>query len=427
VQRVNVGVLGVGTVGGGVLSVLARKGDRIARALGAEIVVKRALVRDVAKERADGVDLGLLTTDPEQILADPEIDVVVELLGGEEPARSYIARALEDGKHVVTGNKEVIAKHGYELLQIAERRAVNLFFEASVGGGIPIIRVLRRDLVANEISQIQAIINGTTNYILTDMEQGRDYAEALAQAQALGYAEADPRSDVEGIDACYKLAILTTLAFRADVRPEAIDREGITDLSARDFRYADEMGYVIKLVASARLVNGEIEAAVHPTLLSRDHHLAAVKGVFNAVLIDGDEVDTLMLYGRGAGAKPTSSAVLADLCAVVQDIVAGVYEQVQFPDDARAVRDIGETEARYYVRMLVADQPGVLAQIASILGQHTISIASVIQKETDDDANVAELVIMTHTARYGPMADALASIGELPITRKISTVIRVGR
>jgi len=427
VQRVSVGVLGVGTVGGGVLSVLARKGDRIARALGAEIVVKRALVRDVAKERPEDVDRALLTTDPEAILGDPEIQVVVELLGGEEPARGYIARALDAGKHVVTGNKEVIAKHGRELLRIADRRSANLFFEASVGGGIPIIRVLRRDLVANEISQIQAIINGTTNYILTDMEQGRDYADALHQAQALGYAEADPRSDVEGIDACYKLAILTTLGFRADVRPEAIYREGITAIAARDFRYAHEMGYVIKLVASARLVEGQIEAAVHPTLLPQDHHLAAVKGVFNAVLIDGDEVDKLMLYGRGAGAKPTSSAVLADLCAAVQDIVAGVAEQIQFPDESRQVRSVDETEARYYIRMLVADQPGVLAQISSILGEHAISIASVIQKETDDAANVAELVIMTHTARHRRLADALASIGALTITRKINTVIRVGR
>ena len=426
-RRVNVGVLGVGTVGGGVLSVLARKGDRIAQALGATIVVKRALVRDVAKERPQDVDRALLTTDPESILADPEIDVVVELLGGEEPARTYIARALEGGKHVVTGNKEVIAKHGYELLRVADRRGVNLFFEASVGGGIPIIRVLRRDLVANEISQIQAIINGTTNYILTDMEQGRDYGDALHQAQALGYAEADPRNDVEGIDACYKLAILTTLGFRADIRPDAIHREGITALAARDFRYAQEMGYVIKLVASARLVEGEIEASVHPTLLPHDHHLAAVKGVFNAVLIDGDEVDKLMLYGRGAGAKPTSSAVLADLCAAVQDIVAGVCEPVAFPDDSRRVRDVGDTDSRYYVRLLVADQPGVLARISSILGDHTISIASVIQKETDDAANVAELVIMTHTARHRRMADALASIGALPITRKINTVIRVGR
>jgi homoserine dehydrogenase len=427
VRDVAVGILGVGTVGSGVLSVLHAKGDRIARSLGARIVVKRALVRDLDKPRTVPLDPGLLTSDADVVLDDDTIQVVVELLGGEEPARAYIQRALRSGKHVVTGNKEVIAKHGRELLQIAAEQGVNLFYEASVGGGIPIIRVLRRDLVANEISQIQAIINGTTNYILTDMEQGRDYAEALRQAQALGYAEADPRNDVEGIDAAYKLSILATLAFRADVRPEDLYRCGIAELDAKDFRYAREMGYVIKLIASARLIEGQIEAAVTPTLLPEDHHLAAVKGVFNAVLIDGDEIDKLMLYGRGAGAKPTSSAVLADLCAIVQDIVSGVAERIEFPQQRRALRPFAETAARYYVRMLVADQPGVLAQIAQILGDERISIASCIQKETDDEARVAELVIMTHPAVHGRIERALDRISSLSITRKINSVLRVGR
>ncbi len=426
-RDVAVGILGVGTVGSGVLSVLHAKGDRIAGSLGARIVVKRALVRDLDKPRTVPLSSGLLTSDADAVLDDDAIQVVVELLGGEEPARAYIERALRSGKHVVTGNKEVIAKHGRELLQVAAEQGVNLFYEASVGGGIPIIRVLRRDLVANEISQIQAIINGTTNYILTDMEQGRDYADALRQAQALGYAEADPRNDVEGIDAAYKLSILATLAFRADVRPEDLYRRGIVELDTKDFRYAREMGYVIKLIASARLVDGQIEAAVTPTLLPEDHHLAAVKGVFNAVLIDGDEIDKLMLYGRGAGAKPTSSAVLADLCAVVQDIVSGVAERIEFPRQRRALRPFAETEARYYVRMLVADQPGVLAQIAQILGDERISIASCIQKETDDEARVAELVIMTHPAVHGRIDRALGRIGSLPITRKINSVLRVGR
>ena len=426
-RRVVVGVLGVGVVGAGVISVLARKKERLASALGAEVVVKRALVRDLSKERSSELGRDLLTADADAILSDPEIDVVVELLGGEEPARGYIERALANGKHVVTANKEVIAKHGYELLKIADEKRVNLFFEASVGGGIPIIRVLRRDLVVNEIAQIQAIINGTTNYILSEMENDQDYGAALRQAQALGYAEADPKNDVEGIDAAYKLAILATLAFRADVRPEAIHRDGITCLEAKDFRYAREMGYVIKLIAGARAVDGEIEAAVHPTLLPLDHHLASVKGVFNAVLIDGDEVDKLMLYGRGAGAKPTSSAVLADLCAAVQDIVTGVAEGVEFPARSRVVRDFGDTESRFYLRLLVADEPGVLAQIARALGDGRISIASCIQKETDDAAKVAEIVIMTHPARQRAMTAALEAIEALPITRKISSCIHVGR
>lgn len=426
-RQIALGVLGIGTVGSGVMSVLAAKGDNISQALGARIAVKRALVRDLDKERPIGIDRALLTTDPDAILSDPEIEVVVELLGGEEPAREYIARALGSGKHVVTGNKEVIAKHGVELLRIADQRSVNLFFEASVGGGIPIIRVLRRDLVANQITQIQAIINGTTNYILSDMAQGRDYGEALAQAQALGYAEADPRNDVEGIDAAYKLSILATLAFRADVRPDVIHRTGITQLAAKDFRYAQEMGYAIKLIASARLVDGEIEASVVPTLLPIEHQLAAVKGVFNAVLIDGDEVDRLMLYGRGAGSKPTSSAVLADVCAAAQDIVSGVAERIAFPEADRRIRDFGDTEARYYMRILVADQPGVLARIARVLGEEQISIASCIQKETDDEARVAELVIMTHPAGERRMTSALAAIRAFDVTRVINTVIRVGR
>jgi homoserine dehydrogenase len=410
-----------------VLSVLARKKTRIAAALGAEVIVKRALVRDLKKERSADLPRELLTVDAEAILGDPEIDLVVELLGGEEPARGYIERALGSGKHVVTANKEVIAKHGYELLKVAEEKGVNLFFEASVGGGIPIIRVLRRDLVVNEIGSIQAIINGTTNYILSEMEGDQDYSAALRQAQALGYAEPDPKNDVEGIDAAYKLAILATLAFRTDVRPDAIHRDGITCLEAKDFRYAREMGYVIKLIASARAVDGEVEAAVHPTLLPIDHHLASVKGVFNAVLIDGDEVDKLMLYGRGAGARPTSSAVLADVCAAVQDMVSGVSESVEFPAQGRAIRDFGDTESRFYLRLLVADEPGVLAQIARALGDGKISIASCIQKETDDAAKVAEIVIMTHPARQRAMSAALEAIGTLPITRKLSSCIHVGR
>jgi homoserine dehydrogenase len=426
-RDVAVGILGVGTVGSGVVGVLAEKGDRIARTLGARIVVKRALVKELGKPRGTAIDRSLLTDDPNAVLDDPSIEVVVELLGGEEPARAYIERALRSGKHVVTGNKEVIAKHGRELLRIADERSVNLFYEASVGGGIPIIRVLRRDLVANEISQVQAIINGTTNYILTDMEQGRDYAEALHQAQALGYAEADPKNDVEGIDAAYKLSILATLAFRTDIRPDQLYRNGITELDSKDFRYAEEMGYVIKLIAGARMVDGQIEAGVLPTLLPADHHLASVRGVFNAVLIDGDEIDKMMLYGRGAGAKPTASAVLADLCAVVQDIVSGVAERIDFPSGQRTLRPFGETESRYYVRMLVADQPGVLAQIAQILGDERISIASCIQKETDDEARVAELVIMTHPALHDRIGRALDRVGSLPITRKINSVIRVGR
>ena len=426
-REVAIGLLGVGTVGSGVLRVLHEKEGRISQALGAQATVRRCLVQDLEKPRNVPQSKDLFTTDPEAILSDPAIQIVVELMGGEEPARTYMERALKAGKHVVTGSKEVISKHGVDLLRIAEQNNVNLFYEASVGGGIPIIRVLRRDLVVNEITHIQAIINGTTNYILTDIEQGHTYIEALNQAQALGYAEPDPRNDVEGIDASYKLAILASLAFRSTVHPSDIHCTGITKLDLADFRYAKEMGYVIKLIASARLVDGEIEAAVIPTLIPQDHHLASVKGVFNAVLIDGDEIDQLMLYGRGAGAKPTSSAILADVCAAIQDIVTGVAERIEFPAHSRPIRDFGNTVSRFYMRVLVADEPGVLAKIAHILGENEISIASCIQKEADDAARVATLVIMTHPAIQRLMTRALDEIAALPITREVQAVLRVGR
>ena len=422
-----IGLLGVGTVGSGVLRVLHNKSRRISQALGAHAVVRRCLVQDLEKQRNVPQSNDFFTTNPDEVLDDPTIQIIVELMGGEEPARTYMERALKAGKHVVTASKEVISKHGVDLLRTAESNGVNLFYEASVGGGIPIIRVLRRDLVVNEISHIQAIINGTTNYILTDIEQGHTYAEALHQAQALGYAEPDPRNDVEGIDASYKLAILASLAFRSTVHPSDIHCTGITKLDIADFRYAEEMGYVIKLIASARLVDGQIEAAVIPTMLPRDHHLASVKGVFNAVLIDGDEIDQLMLYGRGAGAKPTSSAILADVCAAIRDIVTGVAEHVEFPAHARPIRDFGETESRFCMRILVADKPGVLAKIAHILGENDISIASCIQKESDAAAKVAVLVIMTHPAIQKQMTQALDEIGALPMTREIQAVLRVAR
>ncbi len=425
--QIGIGFLGAGVVGSGALDVLLRKREQLAAAVGAELIVRRVLVRDPGKPRPVELPADLLTTNAEAVLGDPTVQVVVELLGGEEPARSYIAAALAAGKHVVTANKEVIAKHGADLLRLAAAHDVNLFYEASVGGGIPIIDTLRHDLIANEIASLQAIINGTTNYILTDMAAGRDYAAALQEAQRLGYAEADPRNDVEGIDAVYKLAILATLAFHADVRPADLVHVGITRLDPKDFRYAAEMGYVVKLIAWARTNDGQIEGAVYPMLIPREHHLAAVRGSFNAVLLDGDQIDKLMLYGRGAGARPTASAVVADLCHVAHNVVRGVADRVSIGERERTVRPFAELSARFYFRMLVADQPGVLARIARALGDHAVSIASVIQKETDETAGVAELVIMTHGATEGQVAEALAEIRELDVVRDVPGFIRVER
>ncbi|MBI2941657.1 MAG: homoserine dehydrogenase [Chloroflexi bacterium] len=425
--EINIGLLGAGVVGSGTLDVLWRRRERIAAAVGCPLEVRRVLVRDPGRPRPVAIPAGLLTTDPSAILEDPAIPIVVELMGGIEPAHGYIAAALRAGKHVVTANKDVIATYGYELFRLANDRGVNLFFEGSVGGGIPVVTTLRHGLVANQVGAIQAIINGTTNYILTAMEQDRDYADALREAQQLGYAEANPRNDVEGIDAAYKLAILSTLAFRSEVRPIDVRHFGITRLQAKDFRYAAEMGYVIKLIAASRLLDGQIEAGVYPALLPRTHHLASVKGVFNAILIDGDQIDTLMLYGRGAGAQPTASAVVADICTVARDLIRGVVDRIDLSGQPRPVVDFDDTESRYYIRMQVADQPGVLAQIARVLGDGRISIASVIQKETDETARSAELVIMTHAAQHRGVVAALEAIGHLAVVRDISNVLRVLR
>ncbi len=427
IKEINIGLLGAGVVGSGTIDLLARRGDQIARSVGARFAIRRILVRDPLRPRPVPIDRSLLTTDAASILDDPSIDIVVELIGGETPAVEYIAGALRRGKHVVTANKEVVAKHGSELLDLANRSNVNLFFEASVGGGIPVIAVLRHDLIANEITSLRAIINGTTNFILTAMEQGHGYEDALREAQRLGYAEADPTNDVDGTDATYKLAILSTLAFRTNVRPSQIEHFGIQRLSQKDFQYAAGMGYVIKLLAAADAGPNGIAASVRPTLIPTTHHLASVKGVFNAVLIDGDQVDKFMLYGRGAGARPTASAVVADLCAVAHNLQRNVIDRVDIVQHRLPVVDFGDTQSRFYIRLQVADRPGVLAAIARVLGDNEISIASVMQHETDETAGVAEIVIMTHLAAERRMATALTEIGTLDVVRETSAFIRVER
>jgi homoserine dehydrogenase len=427
IKRIHIGILGAGTVGSGTLDLLARQSTHITRSIGAELVVRRVAVREVGRPRSISIDPDLLTSDPFAVVSDPTVDVVVELIGGEDPATELIAVALRHGKHVVTANKEVIAKHGPELLGLASQYNVNLYYEASVGGGIPVISVLRHDLIANDITQLRAIINGTTNFILTAMEQGRDYADALREAQRLGYAEADPRNDVEAIDPAYKLAILSSLAFRTTVRPEQVMHVGITQLHAKDFEIAASSGYVIKLLASASVGANGIEVSVRPTMIPLGHHLASVKGAFNAVLIDGDEIDTFMLYGRGAGARPTASAVVADLVAIAHNLCRDAIDRVELDHRDARIADFGDTESRFYLRLQVADQPGVLGQIARLLGDNAISIASVMQHETDDTARVAEIVIMTHLALERRMDRALTGIRALDVVREIPAFLRVER
>jgi homoserine dehydrogenase len=442
-REIGVGFVGLGGVGSGVARALIERREYFARQVGAPLVVRKAKVLDLSKPRPVTLPPGTLTTELSDILDDPAIDIVVEAMAGEEPAGSYIRAALAAGKHVVTANKELIAKAGPELLALAHSQGLDIMFEASVGGGIPIIAPLRRDLLANRITSIRAIINGTTNYMLTGMARegaaaealrkqgiepvsGGGYAEALASAQALGYAEPDPTNDVEGYDAAYKLAILASVGFRTRVAPSQIHTQGITKLTARDFQYAQELGYVIKLLAIAEVVDGGIVARVSPCFLPQDQPLARVDGVLNAVQIVGDLAGTVLFVGRGAGAEPSSSAVVADLLDLSHSIVLGHRDRKYWgPEGDVPVLGVEAIEARYYVRVTVSDQPGVLAKIAQALGDHGVSIAAVNQKESDADARTAELVIMTHTAREGAMQQARLAIEALPVVSQVNAFLRV--
>jgi homoserine dehydrogenase len=354
------------------------------------------------------------------------VGIVVEVLGVEQAALEYISQALRSGKYVVTANKEVMAKHGPRLLALAREHDVDLLYEASVGGGIPIIAPLKRDLLANNLTGVSAIINGTTNYILTAMtREGADFADALGRAQALGYAEPDPTNDVEGEDARYKLAILSSLAFRSAVRPDDIYREGITRLTAKDFRYAAELGYAIKLLAIARRLPDGIQARVHPAFLPIDAPLAKVDGVLNAVQVEGDLIGRVNFQGPGAGSFPTTSAVIADVLDAAQSIIGGRREVHVQEEAPTAIVPMSALVTRYFIRLTVRDQSGVLAQIAALLGDAGISIASVIQKETNLDAQTAELVIMTHEARESAMQQALKGVEGLEVVEAIGNFLRV--
>ena len=427
IHEINIGLMGLGVVGGGVAATLLEQSQSISQRIGLPVNLKKVLVRDLAKQRDISVPAGIITTNPEDVLADPSIQIVVEVMGGTEPAAQYLKDALSSGKHVVTANKEAMAKYGPELLALAQQNQVNLLFEASVGGGIPIIGSLMNQLLANDIHSIRGIINGTTNFILTRMAyQHADFGPALSEAQDLGYAEADPTNDVEGFDAVYKLSILASLAFHQRVAPEDIYRQGISNLQAQDFRYAQELGYSIKPLAIATVEQGQIRARVHPALIPVDHMLAKVDGVYNAVEVTGSQVGQVLFHGMGAGRGPTTSAVVGDLIDIGRRLQANqppvlVIEAEQpFP-----VQSIDDLETRYYIRLNVADQAGVLAQIAKILGDRSISIASVLQKDTFPEEQRAELVITTHPAREASMVEALKLVADLAVVNRVSNMLRV--
>ena len=424
---INVGLLGLGVVGGGVAAALLEQSEAISGKVGRPVNLRKVLVRDAGKPRDVVVPDGLITTNAEDILTDPDIGLVVEVIGGVNPAFQYLKSALSGGKHVVTANKEVMAKHGPELRSLAQQNRVNLLFEASVGGGIPIVGCLMDELLGNQFRSIRCIINGTTNYILTRMANDHtDFSQALAEAQEQGYAEADPTNDIEGIDAVYKLSILTALAFHHRVAPEDIFRQGIAQLQPQDFRYAQELGYAIKSLAIATLEDGDLQARVYPALIPLEHMLAKVDGVYNAVEVEGSLCGQVLFHGRGAGREPTTSAIVGDLIEIARKPSGELMPAAVAPPEGYCrIKSIDDLRCKYYLRLNIADRPGVLAQIARILGEQNISIASVLQKDTDPIAKTAEIVITTHPALESAVQQSLKLASDLEVVQEISSLLRI--
>jgi homoserine dehydrogenase len=428
---VKVGLLGFGTIGAGVVKAFQCNGELLARRLGRSVELVRIADLDITSPRPVQVDRSLLTTDASAVIDDPTIGIVIELIGGYEPARSFVLRAIANGKHVVTANKALLALHGEEIFRAAEQAGVDVMFEAAVGGGIPIISAIKENLCVNRFESVFGILNGTCNYILTRMtDEGADFGKVLADAQAKGYAEADPTFDVEGIDTAHKLALLCSLCFGTRVDFKSIYTEGITRITALDIEYAREFGYKFKLLAIGKRVNGQIEARVHPTMLPLDHPLAKVDGVFNGVRLVGDCVGPVMLYGYGAGMDATASAVMGDVMAIVRNL--GVGKGIRTPAmgcpqaavEQLPVKSMEELVSSYYLRVFVKDQPGVLAQIAGALGRYRISIESMIQPHRHE-ADAVPILLMTHEAVERDIRAALAEIDQLDAARSQSLFVRI--
>lgn len=422
-KTIKAALLGLGTVGGGVYKLVQRQKEEMVKKSGANLEITRILVHNMNKQR-EGVDASLLTDNWKEIVEDPEISIVIEVMGGIEPAKTMILEALCAGKNVVTANKDLVAVHGRELLDAAQENQVDFLFEAAVAGGIPIIRPLKQCLAANEIDEVIGIVNGTTNYILTKMfEDGMDFSEALAKATELGYAEADPTADVEGLDAGRKVAILASIAFHSRVVFDDVYTEGITKISAKDVAYAKEFGSVIKLLGVSHNREDGIEVAVYPMMLPKNHPLASVRDSFNAVFVHGDALDDAMFYGRGAGELPTASAVMGDVIDIIRDIRFSCTGRISCTCYKNTpVKSSDDVKNKFFVRMQVTNKPGVLARIASMFGEHKVSISKVIQKVITD--GVAELVIVTEAVKEYHMQDALMHLREMDTTQEISSVIR---
>jgi homoserine dehydrogenase len=420
---VRVGVLGCGNVGAALVRALEANAGLITQRSGVTLEVARVAVHNLAKERDIDFAPGVLTNDADAVVSDPNVDVVVEVIGGVEPARSLILTALKAAKPVITANKELLANFGGELFEAAETAGVDLLFEASVAGGIPLMRPLRESLVGERIQRVMGIVNGTTNYVLTQMtEEGSSFAEAVAEAQELGYAERDPTADVEGFDAASKAAIIASIAFGARVVAGDVYREGITQIGADDIAAAGELGYVVKLLAIAEEHDGSVGARVHPAMVPLDHPLASVRGSFNAVFIEGEMVGQLMLLGRGAGGVPTASAVLGDLIDAAKNLHAGARGATIGTLTRKRICPIDETASQFYVALDVVDQPGVLAKIAGVFGRNDVSIQSMQQKGQGEGAR---LIFVTHLAREAALSATIHEVRDLDVVGRVGSVLRV--
>jgi homoserine dehydrogenase len=425
---INVGIIGFGTVGSGTVRILLENKKVLEERLGFEINLKKIATRNVNKERGVRVSEGVVTADVNDILNDPDIHIVAELVGGITPAKDFILQAISKGKHVVTANKALLATEGKEIFKAAQKAGVEIGFEASVAGGIPIIKVVREGLIANRIHAVYGIINGTSNYILTKMtEENVEFSDALKEAQKLGYAEADPTMDIEGIDSAHKLAILAFLSYGISIPFEDIFVEGISQIETQDIEFASELGYKVKLLAIAKESDNEIELRVHPTMLPKDYLIAKVEGAFNAIYVEGDATGSTLYYGRGAGDMPTGSAVVSDIASIARNIEKNAIGRIPLmPATAREVtiKKIDDVVSMYYFRFSALDRPGVLSKISGILGNYNISIASVIQKGRRIGEAVP-LVVLSHQAKERDVRQAIKEIDLLPVVMDKTVFIRV--
>jgi homoserine dehydrogenase len=422
-QVITVGMLGCGIVGSAVARTMDAHAIEIADRVGARLEIRRVAVRNLGKERDVPLDGAIFTNDPGEVISDPQVQILVEVMGGIEPARTLILDAMRSGKHVVSANKELIGTLGKELFAEAEASKVDFFFEASVAGGIPIIRPLKESLAGERVERVMGILNGTTNYILTRMsEEGMEFDQALAEAERLGYSELDPTADIEGFDPAAKLSILASIAFNAGVVSGDVYREGITHVSARDIAFAHNLGYAVKLLGIAEMVNGEIALRVHPAMIPETHPLASVRENLNAIFVEGHQVGELMFYGRGAGGPPTSISVVGDIMGVARHMVAGGRGEGPIYTQSARIRPMDETESQYYILLEVADRPGVLAQVAQMFSDNRVSIKSVWQEGLGDEAS---LVMVTHTALERNVQALLSGLRNLEVVKAVASFMRV--